>query len=65
MQAMLEREQKRRIRDQSVNARPSASHDNWLFICDRCGQPIRYNEPLQVNCAKGAVEVAHMECPLR
>lgn len=39
--------------------------ENWLFICCRCGQPIRYDEPLQVDRSLGGeVIVAHQECPL-
>ncbi|MGQ9488864.1 MAG: hypothetical protein ACUVTY_08945 [Armatimonadota bacterium] len=62
MQTMLERERNQHIRHRSANVEPKASCENWLFICDRCGQPIRYDEPLQVNCAKGKAEIAHLQC---
>lgn len=60
MQAIQERKPKHSHSNQPVNA--EAPCDNWLFICDRCGQPICYDEPLQVNCANGVPEVAHVRC---
>lgn len=61
MQAVLERKQER---SSHVPFRASAPPqvENWLFVCDRCGQPIYYDEPMQVNCNGGNVEVAHLEC---
>lgn len=62
MQAVLEREQKR-LNHVAVNMPARPPVENWLFLCDRCGQPITYDEPLQVNCAGGDMEVAHLKCP--
>jgi hypothetical protein len=62
MQAVLEREQKPLNRvPPSAPVRSQA--ENWLFLCDRCRQPITYDEPLQVNCNGGDTEVAHLQCP--
>ncbi len=65
MQAVLEREKKHLVRNESRRPDPDNPCDNWLFVCDRCGQPICYDEPLQVHGVNGQVEVAHIRCPQR
>lgn len=62
MQAVLERKQNHYVPHSPARAAAQAQGENWLFLCDRCGQPIRYDEPLQVSCRKGKMEVAHVEC---
>lgn len=62
MQAVMKQEPRQSLDTQSrIPARPQA--ENWLFRCDRCGQPITYDEPLQVNCARGETEITHLRCP--
>lgn len=61
MQATMERERQRLSR--LTPAAPVHTQvENWLFVCDRCGQPITYDEPLQANCTDGKLEVAHLKC---
>lgn len=61
MQAVLEREQKQ-LNRAPLSAPAQSQAENWLFLCDRCGQPITYDEPLQVNCNGDDMEVAHLKC---
>lgn len=63
MQAVLARKQNPSVRSNSAHVPAEAQCENWLFLCDRCGQPICYDEPLQVSCHNGKMEVAHVECP--
>jgi hypothetical protein len=65
MQAVLERKQNRHVQSRPAHAPAGSQCENWMFICDRCGQPICYDEPLQVSCHKGEMEVAHVECTRR
>ncbi|MGC8783480.1 MAG: hypothetical protein ACP5RN_03705 [Armatimonadota bacterium] len=62
MQAVLERRQKQLSRA-PLSAPAQSQAENWLFRCDRCGQPITYDELLQVNCNGGEMEVTHLKCP--
>lgn len=62
MQAVLERAQKQ-LSYAPLSAPAPSQAENWLFLCNRCGQPITYDEPLQVNCNGGDVEVTHLKCP--
>lgn len=62
MQSVLEREQKQ-LSCMSPTTPARSQVENWLFLCDRCGQPITYDEPLQVYCIAGDMEVAHLQCP--
>lgn len=62
MQAVLERTQKQ-LNHAPLSVPTQSQAENWLFLCDQCGQPITYDEPLQVKCDGGDIEVAHLECP--
>ncbi len=62
MQAVLERKEQYVARHRPETSMPGAPCENWLFLCDRCGQPICYDEPLQVHSTNGQVEVAHVQC---